>query len=361
MKHIFLIAAACLTMTVQAQKAPYSIAVTVPDSISKLRMQLNRSYTDVKTIQVANGKVTIDGQLPRNTFVTISDMKKTELTILTDLTPTTINLAKLSATGSALNVQFTDFQRSLAKQDAKIDDLYAKSYALSEAPLTVENVTKKETILKQIVQAEDNRTKSILDYCNRHKNDMTPAYFASVYCNKMNFDQLKTLVDTRTPYYDNAIMKRPKSRLESLRKRQKGIKFTDLTGIDLNGKQVRLSQWVGRGHYVLVDFWASWCGPCRREMPNVAEAYKRYHTAKHFDVVGVSFDSDLDAWKKGVSSLGMDWHNMSDLKGWKTAAHDVYGISSIPSNILVDGEGFIVDSDLRGARLQLKLEEIFGY
>ena len=97
------------------------------------------------------------------------------------------------------------------------------------------------------------------------------------------------------------------------------------------------------------------------EMPNVVDAYKRYHAAKGFDVVGVSFDSQRDAWKKGVKDLGMEWHQMSDLKGWKSAAQTPYGINCIPSNILVDPQGKIVASDLRGEGLAAKLKEIYGY
>ena len=96
-------------------------------------------------------------------------------------------------------------------------------------------------------------------------------------------------------------------------------------------------------------------------MPNVVDAYKRYHEAKGFDVVGVSFDSKADAWKKGIADLQLPWHNISDLKGWKCAAAEIYGVNSIPSNILVDPSGQIIAHDLRGTKLADKLKEIFGY
>ena len=110
---------------------------------------------------------------------------------------------------------------------------------------------------------------------------------------------------------------------------------------------------------VVVDFWASWCGPCRREMPYVIKAYEQYH-GKGFEVVGVSFDQKKDAWVNAIQQMGMKWPQMSDLKGWKCAASDLYGINSIPSNVLVDPTGKIVSMDLRGQKLLNTLKDIYG-
>ena len=138
-----------------------------------------------------------------------------------------------------------------------------------------------------------------------------------------------------------------------------GQPFADLTMNDLEGKSVSLSDWAGKGKYVLIDFWASWCAPCRQEMPNVKANYEKYKS-KGFEVIGVSFDSKDDDWKAAVSQMGMAWPQMSDLKGWESEGAKVYGINSIPANVLLDGEGKIVGVDLRAEDLGARLEELLG-
>jgi len=122
-----------------------------------------------------------------------------------------------------------------------------------------------------------------------------------------------------------------------------------------DGKTIKLSSL--RGKVVLLDFWASWCGPCRMEMPNVVAAYHKYKD-KGFTVYSVSLDKDANAWKNAINQLGMVWENhVSDLKWWQSDVVGLYGIQGIPMAFLLDRNGIIVGSNLRGEALEEKIAE----
>jgi thiol-disulfide isomerase/thioredoxin len=136
-----------------------------------------------------------------------------------------------------------------------------------------------------------------------------------------------------------------------------GGQAPDFTMNDEKGNPRKLSEF--RGQIVLVDFWASWCGPCRKENPNVVRMYEKYKD-KGFEILSVSLDKDKGRWLGAIEKDNLTWSHVSDLKGWKNEAAALYGVRSIPETILLDSEGKIIARKLRGPMLEAKLAEIFG-
>ena len=144
-------------------------------------------------------------------------------------------------------------------------------------------------------------------------------------------------------------------RLSSLGSVTVGRQAPEITLPTPDGKTMSLSSL--RGKYVLIDFWASWCGPCRRENPNVVKMYNQYKD-KGFEIFGVSFDQSKEKWVKAIADDKLTWPHVSDLKGWESAAAGLYNITAIPHTILIDPQGKIVAKNLRGAALEAKLAEV---
>ncbi len=146
-------------------------------------------------------------------------------------------------------------------------------------------------------------------------------------------------------------------RLDVLKRSAIGNQMIDFRQKDTTGSDVHFANFKGK--YVLVDFWASWCGPCRAENPNVLKAYNKYKD-KNFTVVGISLDDKGDNWKKAIRDDNMPWAQLSDLRGFNNEVSSYYGIEGIPSNLLVDPTGKIIARDLRGEKLQQKLGELLN-
>lgn len=152
--------------------------------------------------------------------------------------------------------------------------------------------------------------------------------------------------------YDNMA-----SQILNMRKVAIGSMAPEITLPQPNGEVISLSDF--RGQYVLIDFWASWCGPCRRENPNVKKVYEKYHS-KGFEILGVSLDKAMQPWLNAIGQDGLEWRHVSDLKFWQSSVVPDYQITGIPHTVLVDPNGVIVAKNLRGEALDLKLAQILG-
>ena len=269
-----------------------------------------------------------------------------------------VNLPEVEIADAALKAKYETFRKEMTGMSEEMAPLVTRWRELQSDNSAAAQAAKAAIEVK--ADSIDNvMTKNMKRFIKENRNNELPAYVIAANYYNFNIDELREMLAPNTGYFNSPGLDRAKAHLQALEKRQPGKRFAELTMKNLEGKTVRLSDYVGKGKYVLVDFWASWCGPCRQEMPNVVKSYERFR-GKGYEIVGVSFDQKEDAWKKAVGDLGMTWPQMSDLKGWECAAHDAYGVNSIPSNVLVGPDGVIVATDLRGQALLKKLEEVLG-
>lgn len=189
------------------------------------------------------------------------------------------------------------------------------------------------------------------DFAYQNLDNILGAYLVSSY--SMVFDKdftAKCLAELPEKWnnYEGIIKLREALAVEA--KTAEGQPFTDFTMPDPKGKDVTLGQYIKKNKLTLVDFWASWCGPCRKAIPGVKALYEKYRK-QGFGVVGVSFDSKKEAWVKAIKDLDLPWPQMSDLKGWDCAASDLYNIKAIPFTLLVTKDGTIVARNIDGEEL----------
>jgi peroxiredoxin len=260
----------------------------------------------------------------------------------------------LEVTGSANQDLFRKFNEnndSIQKLINAMDPMYAKADSLRDT------ATMKK-LDGQFSAYDKEMKKLIVDLANNHP--ASPAGPWLIMRNSYRFelpelDSLLGVFDTTLShsFYYKAVAKR----VDILKRVQIGQPAINFTMNDTIGKPVTLSSL--KGNILLVDFWASWCGPCRAENPNVVKAYAGFHK-KGFDVLGVSFDRKKEKWEKAIKDDKLTWTHVSDLLYWGNAAGKLYGISSIPSNVLLDKDQKIIGRNLRGDALIAKLTELLG-
>lgn len=359
-KMLFSMAFAALALGVSAQQYVVKGKATPGQSVVYYR---NLQSNNVDSVKVGkDGTFTLQGDAQQQPFLQLSEQRDLNNSLVAVLDGTvTVDLPTSTVSGTTENALLNNTQSVVAKKVPGIIALVSqlKQYQ-AEGKVGTPEFKALADQYEQAVKAVGTLVKKSL---KDHPEAVSNAPLFYLYGSLLEEEEIQALIASKAACFSTPLLQplvdQFAHRAEAMKSHQPGSQFKDIALQTPQGATKRLSDYCGKGNYVLVDFWASWCGPCRAEMPHVKALYEKYHS-KGFEIVGVSLDNDKAAWTGAIQRMNLTWPHLSDLKGWQSEAAALYGISSIPATLLIDPQGKIVAFGLRGDQLDAKVAELYA-
>ena len=363
MKKLLLFAAIVFATVACTDKNAYTVKGNVENKDLNgqtvfLRKLVDKQLTPVDSAVIADGKFTFKGQIemPEIYYIEIPRLGRFGFILESTKIDFTIGENFYTVSGTEFNNEITDFNKQKAKIVEKMNDIEER----------YENAKTDGSITQELENSLDAEYKIVekelkdfgVDFLTKNINNKIGECFVGDITRRLEPDEIEKLLALANEETLNS------ERFITVAERLKiaktvaiGQPFVDLEMPNPQGKMIKLSDYAGKGKYVLVDFWASWCKPCREEMPTLVELYKKYKNKK-FEIVGVSFDRDKEKWLNGIAELNITWVQMSDIKYWQSEGAKLYNVLGIPHTVLIDPKGIIIEKNLLGNALKNKLEEL---
>lgn len=326
-----------------------------------LQIVEDNNYNTLDSAWLVDSKVRFNGVLgsPQMVFLKIGETRKM-VNFFAENSPISVkvNMDDLEAaevTGSGVHDDFMQFKALMAPIEQRSELL---NEAYREASMNGDR-DKINEIIAESERIHSDQMDIIYGFVEEKSHSFIAPFVIRRYLvYELEYEGLDSLLTKLSPAIhasqDYVFLS---DRAETLKKVAVGQPAVDFALDDPNGNPVAISSF--RGKYLLIDFWASWCRPCRVENPNVVKLYNDFNH-KGFEIIGVSFDRDRDQWLAAIKDDQLTWTHVSDLQYWESAAGKLYAINSIPATILLDREGTIVAKNLRGDALRKKLEELYA-
>lgn len=308
----------------------------------------------------ADGAFKLAGTADKKPFLLLGEKKDLNNALIAVLDgDVRVDFSSKTVSGTTENHLLNEVQSKLSPLVPQILEYTHQLMALKQAGKTETEEFSK--VYQQYVQDLGKISAIVKQSVKEHPEALYNAPLVFQYLGVMEESDIKELIASKAACFESDLLKpivaQINDEMQLEEKRAPGKDFTDFKMATPTGAVKTLSSFVKANKLTLVDFWASWCGPCRREMPHVKKLYQDFHS-KGLEIVGVSFDENKEDWTGAIASMGLKWPQLSDLKGWRSEAGQIYGVRSIPATLLIDKNGKIVAFGLRGAELEAKVAEL---